>query len=343
MRTSILGAKIVGIATAAGILAACSSGSQSSLNPSAGSAVPNASRVALVPKSGALYDVPARRQSGPAHSWMLPDHHRRKALLYVSDYNNNQLDVYTYPKLKPVGTVTGLSAPDGICNDKNGNIWVDNNQGQSIVEFAHRGTSPKATLSDPGTYPVGCSVDPMTGNLAVSNIFTTSGGQGSVAVYAGAKGTPTLYKDANVYDVYFCGYDNQGNLFVDGRDISGTFHFAELKKGGSSLTDIPLTGGTIYFPGNIRWDGAHVAVGDQEYGNSATSAIYQTTGAGGTIVGTTPLTGSIDVVGFSIQKSTAIGPDAAQAEVGFWNYPAGGSPTKTITGFSAPYGTAISR
>ncbi len=239
--------------------------------------------------------------------------------------------------------ITGLSGPDGICSDKKGDIWVANNLAADVVEYKHGGTSPKATLSDPNVYPVGCSVDPMTGNLAVTNIFTTSGGQGSVAVYAGAAGTPTLYQDANIYDAYFCGYDNSGNLFVDGRDSLGTFHLAELKKGGSALTDITLSGGTIYFPGNIRWDGTYVAVGDQEYGNTAASAIYQTTGAGGTIVGTTPLTGAVDVVGFSIQKGAAIGPDATLADVGLYKYPAGGSPTNTLTGFTAPYGSAVSK
>ena len=86
--------------------------------------------------------------------------------------------------------ITGLSGPDGICSDKKGDIWVANNLAADVVEYKHGGTSPKATLSDPNVYPVGCSVDPMTGNLAVTNIFTTSGGQGSVAVYAGAAGRP---------------------------------------------------------------------------------------------------------------------------------------------------------
>jgi hypothetical protein len=342
MMTTKVGARVAGIMASVAILAGCSSGSQSAMNPST-SAVQSGTHVAAVPRSGAVTERVAHQQRVQGHSWMTPDKKKKKALLYISDYDAGVVYAYSYPKLKQVGMITGLEGPDGICNDKKGNIWVDNNEASEMVEYAHGGTTPKATLSDPDVYPVGCSVDPMTGNLAVTNIFTTTGGQGSLAVYTGAAGTPTYYYDSNLYDVYFCGYDNKGNLFVDGRNISGVFGFAELKKGDSSLTDIPLTGGTIYFPGNIRWDGTYVAVGDQEYGDTEASAIYQTTGAGGSIVGTTPLTGAEDVVGFTIQKKTAIGPDASLADVGIYKYPAGGSPTHTLTGFEAPYGSAISK
>ena len=227
-------------------------------------------RVLGVSKSGALHDVGVIRQSH-GHSWMSPD--KKKALLYVSDYDESVLNVYSYPKLKMVGQITGLSNPDGVCSDKKGNIWVDNNTGANLVEYKHGGTSPIATVSDSNNYPVGCSVDPTTGNLAASNIFTFSGGQGSVAVYKGASGSPTLYTDPDFIYVYFCGYDNKGNLFIDGVNSGFGFEFAELAKGSSSLKTISLSGGTVTFPGNIRWDGKNVAVGDQEYGGQDTSAI----------------------------------------------------------------------
>jgi hypothetical protein len=298
-------------------------------------------RVLGVSKSGALHDVGVIRQSH-GHSWMSPDK-KKKALLYVSDYDESVLDVYSYPKLKMVGQVTGLSNPDGVCNDKKGNIWVDNNTGQSLAEYKHGGTSPIATLSDPNNYPVGCSVDPTTGDLAASNIFTFSGGQGSVAVWKNASGSPTLYTDPDFIYVYFCGYDNKGNLFIDGVNSGFGFEFAELAKGSSSLKTIALSGGTITFPGNIRWDGKNVAVGDQEYGGQDTSAIDQTNGGGGQITGVTVESGSEDIVGFTIDKKVDIGPDAGLAQVEFYKYPAGGSATKTLTGFEAPYGTAISK
>ena len=57
-------------------------------------------------------------------------------------------------------------------------------------------------------------------------------------------------------------------------------------------------------------------------------------GSSGTKVGPTPLTGSKDVVQFWVQGKRLIGPDAGLADVGLYNYPAGGSPTKTIVGRS---------
>ena len=214
MKVSGYAARAVGFATAIGILAACSSGSQSAFSPSGTGMAPQ-NGVLGVSKSGALHDVGVSRQSH-GHSWMTPDKHKKKkALLYISDYNNSVLDVYSYPALKMVGQVTGLSNPDGLCNDKKGNIWAANNTGSNLAEYKHGGTSPISTVTDSNNYPVSCSVDPVSGNLAASNIFTFSGGQGSVAVYAKAKGSPTLYQDADLHYVYFVGYDNKGNLFAD--------------------------------------------------------------------------------------------------------------------------------
>jgi hypothetical protein len=340
MKVSGYAARAVGFASAIAILAACSSGSPSAFSPSGTGMTPQG--VLGFSKSGALHDVGVSRQSH-GHSWMTPDKKKKKALLYISDYNNSVLDVYSYPALKMVGQITGLSNPDGLCNDKKGNIWAANNTGQNLAEYKHGGTSPIATVSDSNNYPVSCSVDPGTGNLAASNIFTLSGAQGSVAVFAKAKGSPTFYQDADLHDVFFVGYDNKGNLFADGENASGRFEFAELAKGSSTLKTIALSGGSITFPGTIRWDGKNVAVGDQEYQGQATSAIDQTNGGGGQITGVTVLSGSVDVVGFTIAKSVAIGPDAGNATVEFYKYPAGGSPTKTLTGFSAPYGSAISK
>ncbi|MGA7354438.1 MAG: hypothetical protein WBW76_03315 [Candidatus Cybelea sp.] len=341
MKVSGYAARAVGFATAIGILAACSSGSQSAFSPSGTGMTPQG--VLGVSKSGALHDVGVSRQSH-GQSWMTPDKHKKKkALLYISDYNNSVLDVYSYPALKMVGQVTGLSNPDGLCNDKKGNIWAANNTGSNLAEYKHGGTSPISTVTDSNNYPVSCSVDPVSGNLAASNIFTFSGGQGSVAVYAKAKGSPTLYQDADLHYVYFVGYDNKGNLFADGENASGIFKFAELAKGSSTLKTIALSGGTITFPGTIRWDGKNVAVGDQEYQGQATTAVDQTNGGGGQITGTTVLSGSVDVVGYAIDKTVLIGADAGLAEVELFKYPAGGPATKTITGFSAPYGAAVSK
>ncbi len=110
-----------------------------------------------------------------------------------------------------------------------------------------------------------------------------------------------------------------------------------------------MKGATIHFPGDVQWDGKYVAVADQEcsgFISSYSTCIYQTTGAGGKIVGKTPLTGSGDILNFWIDGNTVIGPiwdDEGYNTVPFWKYPAGGKPTKTLKkGFGDPAGAAVS-
>ncbi|MGC9992997.1 MAG: hypothetical protein ABSD52_11465 [Candidatus Cybelea sp.] len=321
---------------AAALLAGCSTASQSQLGPS------EAGRQNLpllgVARSGAV--LPAHANHG--RSWMAPGA-KKKALLYISNYGSSQVLVYSYPGAQSVGWLTSdIDGPDGLCADTKGNVWIVNYNGSTLVEYAHGGTSPIATLSDPNENPLGCSVDPITGNLAATNMIGPSGGQGDVVIYPRAKGTAKVYVATGIYYVFFCGYDDSGNLYVDGRTQGEAFAFSELAKGSSTFTPITLTGGKIYLPGNVRWDGKYVAIGDQEYHDSIDSGIYQTTGSGGKIVGSTALTGSEDVVGFWIQGKTVIGPDALLNNVGFYRYPKGGSPTKTLTSIDETFGAAVS-
>ena len=140
-----------------------------------------------------------------------------------------------------------------------------------------------------------------------------------------------MYFDSKIIAMFRCGYDPKGNLYVDGQpdDYSIGFQFAELPKEKKNFVDITLKGGKINFPGQVQWDGKYVAVGDQDAqasGSPETSAIYQTTGAGGKIVGKTALKGSIDISGFYIQGNTVVGADSLGTPKGgyalFYKYPA---------------------
>ncbi len=342
MRASGFGRYALGLCAAVAMLAACG-GPQSRLAPSGpfqqGSTQSRVQGTAIA------------AHSNDGRSWMDPDA-KTKDLLYVTNPGLNEVLVYSYPQSKLVGTLTQFYfVPDGVCTDKKGDVWIVNNNAQEIVEYKHGGTTQIASLSDPGYYPTICSVDPTTGNLAVANKETigSSTQQGNVAVYSHAKGTPTLYEDSQLFQVWFCGYDDKGNLYVDGtKGYSVTFGFAELAKGSKKLSNIALKGGTIYFPGKILWDGKHVIVGDQSFQNKYpyTSGIYQTTGGGGKIVGTTPLTGSSDVAGFWIEGSTVIAPDLGLADISLYKYPAGGKATMVLPGCKGgacqPYDAAIS-
>ncbi len=363
MRISDFGRYTLGFCAAFAMLAGCGGGSQSQLAPS-GPFRQNSVQsrlgqlgVGVVNTAGGLPSAGIVRlhyRPNAGRSWMSSDAANTKDLLYVSNIDSNTVNVYSYPKAKQVGTLTAdLSSPDGICVDNKNDIWVVNNGPvgsipYSVVEYKHGGKTPIATLSGI-VLAIGCSVDPTTGDLAVTNYGTGSSGGGSVSIFAHAKGTPKVYTDSEIAHFNFCGYDPKGNLYADGTDAGqNVFHFAELPKGKKTFKNITLTGGSIYYPGMVQWDGTYVAVGDQHAGGASyASAIYQTTGAGGKIVHETPLDsgGLEDIIGFWIQGSTVIGPNVLPrpGDVGFYKYPAGGKPTKILTkGFSAPQGSAVS-
>lgn len=62
--------------------------------------------------------------------------------------------------------------PMGLCSDVSGKVWiVSDSASPVIIEYAHGGTTPIATLSDPDGQPEGCAVDPSTEILPL-RIFT---------------------------------------------------------------------------------------------------------------------------------------------------------------------------
>lgn len=267
------------------------------------------------------------------------------ALLYVSDYDRNAVEIRTYPAGSVAGRLTGIDEPEGECADEHGNVWITSDLPTQLVEYPHGGTDRMATLPDTGGYPVGCAVDPATGNLAVTN-FSTDGweaGSGTIAVFKGAKGRAQLYPSSLNFP-FFCAYDASGNLFADGLNGYGHFQLAELVKGASAFTSIALSG-TIYYPGAVAWVGKYLAIGDQLYQDKTASAIYQVSisGSQATIEGTAPLLGAQDVLQFWIDRGRVVGPDVEGGDVGFWTYPKGGEATKTLTDFREPIGAVVSR
>lgn len=269
---------------------------------------------------------------------------RRSTLLYVSDLGSDQVEVFSYPRAKLKGTLTGFSAPHGECVDKAGNVFIDNEGASQILEYAHGGTTPIKILKDNGYFPSGCSIDPTTGNLAVANYSPLGSGPGGVAIYQHARGKPRHYFDSSgLFFYYYCGYDAHGNLFVDGMNSgANTVEFAELPAHSTHFKKITLNV-TVALPGGVQWAGKHVAVGDQ-VSLSGPSKIdeFSITGTTGTEVGTTPLNNSCNVLQFWISGRRAIVPNGCGHSVMYFRYPAGGTPTKTIGGLSSPVGVTLS-
>jgi hypothetical protein len=352
MRISSWAMYALAVCTAVAILAGCNTGSQSTLGPLApmqqNVAQPHSYAQSLDRVSGLT--TPGQIRSGHPDrrpSWMSPDA-KMSTLLYVSDQANgfNLVDVYKYGTNTLVGQLTGFQAPFGECTDMVGDVFVTDFSAQDIVEYAHAGTTPIQILSDPKGVPIGCSVDPISGNLAVSNWYNngpTGPIAGGVYIYQGAAGSPKRYANSKVFDFWPPGYDNKGNLFLDGTGSSLDVGLYELPVGGKSVRQISL-GHTIVSGASVQWDGKYVAVGDQAIHGKLHFGIYrvQVSGLTGKVVGSLELTGGCaskksDAIQVWIHGTTVLGPNLfCPNTFGYWNYPAGGLPFKTIPQNIAP-------
>jgi hypothetical protein len=291
--------------------------------------------------------IPEARTSirtGQQHAWMSPDA-RVEDLLYVSYQSPNQVNVYSFWRAKLVGTLTGPSNPLGLCVDKAQHVYVTDYFTGNILKYAHGRNRPIETLTEPYIYPTACSIDPTTGNLAVSD------DQNGVFVFANAKGTPKLYSYSGFEHYLFIGYDAQGNLFVDG-SYANHFALAELRKGGGRLGLVTLNQ-HIGRAGGLQWDGKYLAICDS---GTPPNVIYEfsISGSKGKLAGTTSLTGSYGIDQFWLpkfgsgkinpQSTRVVAADQSAADVAYWKYPVGGNATKTISDKAAtPYGVTVSK
>jgi hypothetical protein len=275
--------------------------------------------------------------AGRGGSWIS---HEAKSgtLLYASDFRGRVVWVYSYPAGNQVGELKGFPAePAGLCSDASGNIFVTmqgNGESQNesyIYEYAHGGSSPIATLTDPG-YANGCAVDPTSGNLAVANRSGPSGTSGDVAVYQDAQGSPTTYSDPNLSQFLWCTYDDAGNLFAD--DVGAV---DELPKGADELSEIKLS--TDINTGSIQWVHGRLVIAE-DVGFRGPNPIYKVRvfGSTGSVSGPILLSSRHDkpaggTVQFWVQRNTIIGPGhrpGLNGLLNFWKYPKGGLPRKVI-------------
>ncbi|MFY9739477.1 MAG: hypothetical protein WAK11_10560 [Candidatus Cybelea sp.] len=257
---------------------------------------PPVSAPGTMPQTSAFATHAARGKS-----WMLPEA-KHDDLLYASVQTSccakysADVFVFSYPSGKPVGEL-GVTADTmfGLCSDEQGDVFVTGfntytTGGSSYVyEYRHGGTKPIAKLLDPLAADA-CSVDPVTGNLAVAG--WTGNQAASLVIYSqtGGKytGSYTPYYDSAIRWVRWCAYDTSGNLYLDGENGSGLVRLAVLHDGEFSAIDLNRSD---FAPYSLQWadDGDLVIAGYEGTIGPETLLEVQMDGTKATIVGTTIL------------------------------------------------------
>jgi hypothetical protein len=314
-----------------------------------GSPAPSVGSVPIAPTLGT--GATARDASDISRttgSWMAPEA-KHENLVYVSNVSSNSVSVYDFSNHKMVGKLTGIIQPYGLCSDSSGNVWVVGWGKNQLIEYPHASTKPLKKLAVRGWQIslIACSVDPTTGNLAVTNYGPNNWYQGNVLVFPNGSGEPTSYTTDGLWFYFGCSYDDHGNLWIDGWNAYLNYNVALglLPKGSKTLQAIPvLPAITPVMLGNVQAVGSVLVLGDWE---SVVEVVVK--GSIGFIRGYTLLTTHFPVGLFEVTtvggKEQIIAPDYAghPYAVQYWKFPRGGDPTATITsGLSESFGVTVS-
>jgi hypothetical protein len=252
-------------------------------------------------------------------------------LLYVDD-THSRVAILTYPGYSYVSefTVAKSGYPDatlaGMCADASGDVFIEAVYygGSTILEYAHGGTTPIASLEVASYfYADDCASDGLTGDLAITGYGDKAAG--NLAVFVNAQGSPQYYTDPDAEVLASCAYDKNGDLFVDGYSGSGAILIAELAKGNSTFTPISLDQ-HLTSTGALQWVGDHLIVEDTDFLYSVSIS-----GSTGTIVSTTKLLGERGGGFGYIFRDSVIAPDIDKrkhARIAVWPYPRGGDALK---------------
>ena len=272
-----------------------------------------------------------------------------KDLVYGSGADGNDIYVFSYPGGTLVDTIAapkGTIALQGLCSDASGNVFVTNlaspknglGQGH-VYEYAHGGTKIRKTITFNNAIPFGCSVDPASGTLAVSTVGLDNRG-GGLETFT-TQGNEKSYFSYDIENFYYCAYDGQGNLFVNGQGSGTQMYLDELPKGKYGLEDIALDKYvSVSGMGQLQWDGSYVTLEDL-----TASAIYRLSfsGSSGKVAGTTHISGWNGAALSTVDGSSVLVPAGVSgAAIGFWKYPAGGNAFKAVSSPSGLFALTIS-
>lgn len=188
------------------------------------------------------------RHVAQTRSWIEPARrHRKKALLYGASYDGGFVNIYKEKGTNQsrIGTLGGLTSPQGIIVDKHHQVWVANTNAFNIVAFKRDATTPFTTLSDPGYYPVSIAVDG-NGTVYAANATGTSGQTGNVTFWKSGSTTPSgTLTDPTMQLVLGIGVDANANVYITYIPKSGPPAVMEFPAGSQTGQILPMADTTI--------------------------------------------------------------------------------------------------
>jgi hypothetical protein len=173
-------------------------------------------------------------------------------------------------------------------------------------------------------------VDPTTNSLAA----VAFGPHQQVNVFKNESGSPSAYNP--IIDALYCGYDNAGNLFVDGVTSTGLAAISELPSGQSTFTALSISGNL--FPGQVQWDGSYLTWESPAIDNKPGSISRLTvSGSAVTVVSSASLKGKGKINRSTlswIYDGKVLMPYSTRGQrtnkIGIWSYPLGGNRKSVI-------------
>ena len=219
MRKKILAGKPLATAILLALVAGCSGG------------------FSLAPQPASLAQAPGNLPRSPqAFQTWISDPVAVTTADFVSDFNNEVVDIINPSTKKLIGQISGLNNPEGLASnpDGTGKKLYEVDQGtQSIHVYSPPYTGSPVIIPDTGFFPIGIHVD-KNGNIFVAN-QASGGGHGNAVEYVHGSKSPKALPGGPTA-VEFVTVDSKGNVWGDGFNaldqpevghwplISGTYH-----------------------------------------------------------------------------------------------------------------------
>lgn len=156
-------------------------------------------------------------------------------LLYISDYANNVVEVYSQrgKEQVPIGKLTGLDNPTGVAIAPNGDVYVSNYTSETISVFHKSQTMPYKSLQLDTNY--GGTNVAIAGGVVYAGTVTNI-----IDLFAHGSTSPTSsLTDLNLSHVYSIAVDGAGDVFDMGVGSSRTL-VDEFPAGSSSAATLPI-------------------------------------------------------------------------------------------------------